>query len=217
MPQKINYQLISIPIVGPARKTTDAAIRAEREWNPHKIYETKGENRGPDVVRYRYGEDDGNPWCATFFNYVYNPKHENGHNVFGLSDVAVKSTQNILKAAKKDNCFAAANSDYTPTVGDGLIWSNDDGSYHGHIGIVTVVYPDGSFDTIQGNNNDKVEKIRYSSVQDAMKRISSSGDPQTLQGFVKMTDRNAQKYLASTFENPDGHIDHPDAQIDMLA
>lgn len=176
---------------------------AEREWDPKKIYETDGENRGTDITRYRYGVDADFAWCATFVNYLYNPNHTNGQNILGMSDKDVMSTQKILKRAKELDCFAPANNQYTPKVGDIIVWKSDSDGSKGHVGIVTEVREDGSFITIQGNNNNKVEKIEYDSVSDAMTRISNSGVSQTLQGFVKMSEYNNSHNLAEarTSEN----------------
>lgn len=189
---------------------------AEKEWNPNKIYETAGKNRGPDIVRYRYGEDNDFAWCATFFNYIYNPNHIAGQNVLGMSDKDVKSTQKILKRAKEVGCFADAKSGYKPQVGDAILWRSDSDNMKGHIGIVTEVREDGSFVTIQGNNNDKVEKIEYSSVQDAMRRISSSGASQTLQGFVQMSKYNSEHSLAQN-EIEDSSVMNPDSDYCWLS
>jgi hypothetical protein len=104
-----------------------------------------------------------------------------------MSDRDVRSTQKILRKAKEVGCFASAKSGYVPKVGDALIWKSDNDDWKGHIGIIVEVREDGSFVTIQGNNSDKVEKIEYSSVTDAMRRVSSSGSSQTLQGFVQMS------------------------------
>lgn len=160
---------------------------AEKEWNPDKTYETNGENRGDDITRYRYGQDNDFAWCASFFNYLYNPNHVDGQNVFGMSDKDVISTQKILAKAKESGCFSPAKNEYIPQVGDALIWKNDNDDMKGHIGIIVEVREDGSFVTIQGNNNDKVEKIEYQSIDDAMTRVNSSGNNQTLQGFVQMS------------------------------
>ena len=176
---------------------------AEKEWNPDKIYETGGENRGADITRYRYGVDADFAWCSTFFNYVYNPNHIKGQNILGMSDRDVMSTQKVLRRAKDVGCFGDVKSGYTPKVGDAIVWKNDKDAGKGHIGIVTEVRDDGSFVTIQGNNNDKVEKIEYSSIEDAMTRISSSGSSQTLQGFIQMSKYNESHDLAEvrTSEN----------------
>lgn len=164
-----------------------AAMIAESEWEPDKVYETKGENRGADVTRYRFGVDLDASWCATFFNYLYNPEHKSGQNVLGLDDYNVRSTQAILRAAKSNRVFESAKSGYIPQVGDALIWRTDKNHNTGHIGIIVEVRPNGSFVAIEGNSNDKVQKIEYNSIEDAMIRISSSGNTQTLMGFVNMT------------------------------
>lgn len=187
-------------------RCNNAVKLAEKEWDPNKEYETKGQNKGPEITRYRYGEDNDYAWCASFFNYIYNPNHIKGQNVFGMSDVDIKSTQKILKKAKEVGCFADAKSGYKPQVGDAIVWKSDSDDMRGHIGIVTEVRSDGSFVTIQGNNNDKVEKVEYSSIDDAMKKISSSGQSQTLQGFVQMSKYNNEHSLANNETNADDYI-----------
>ena len=54
----------------------------------------------------------------------------------------------------------------------------------GHIGIVVEVHSDGSFVTIEGNKDDKVSKINYSS------QAHSETDTKTnrFAGFVRMSD-----------------------------
>ena len=172
------------------------AVRlAEREWDPQKEYETRGENRGDDIIKYRYGVDNDFAWCASFFNYLYNPNHKDGQNVFGMEDKDVISTQKMLKRAKEVGCFAPANSNYKLQVGDGLVWKSNVDDMKGHIGIIVEVRDDGSFVTIQGNSNDKIEKIEYSSIEDAMVRAGVSGSKQILQGFLQMSKYNEKHHL----------------------
>ena len=184
---------------------------AEQEWNPQKAYEVHGSNRGPDITRYRYGVDKDYAWCASFFNYLYNPKHVPGQNVFGMSDKDVMSTQKILRKAKEEHCFADAKSRYQPQVGDALIWTNLSDRGKGHIGIIVEVRSDGSFVTIQGNNHDKVEKVEYKSVYDAMTRVSSQGNVQSLQGFAQMSKYNNNHNLAANIDSKNESLINPDS------
>lgn len=169
------------------KKAADIAVSQDG------IEELTGNNDGKDIDRYRYNNKKyrGLPWCAAFYNWCYNPGHKSGGNVFGLSDRDVLSTQKVLRAAKKENCFIPANSGIAPRVGDGIIWRSEDDPTSGHIAIVIEVHEDGSFVTEHGNNNDAVQRIEYPSIDAAMIRINSEGKSQALQGFVE-----APKYFS---------------------
>ena len=157
-----------------------AASAISRAKSQIGIAEATGNNDGAKIVEYRFGQRGNIPWCSSFANWCYNPDHS-GMNIFGLSDKDVKSSQKVLRAAKKYDCLYSA-----PKVGDAIIWTTNGDASHGHVGLVSEVRSDGSFVTIQGNSNNKVERISYSSLSSAKTRINSEGKSQTLQGFARI-------------------------------
>lgn len=208
------------------RTTTSTSSRSTRAAkfavSQIGVKENTGNNDGAQIDKYRYNQArlKRAPWCASFFNWCYNPKHIAGQNVLGMSDREVPSTQAILKRANDLGCFASVRTPakaYTPKVGDGILWTSDRDSTKGHIGIVVEVRSDGSFVTVQGNNNNKVERVEYKSIDDARRRISSSGARQTLQGFIQMSKYNKEHNLASTFEAPYENHDNPNAEYNLMA
>ena len=50
-----------------------------------------------------------------------------------------------------------ARSGYTPKVGDVVVWNNGDGT--GHVGIVSSINNDGTFQTIEGNCSNAVRRM----------------------------------------------------------
>jgi surface antigen len=132
-------------------------------------------NNSRRIAMYKKGAVNSAPWCASFVSYVYGQGQSASNNkTFGYD----ASTQSIKRQAIDANCYAKKNTGYTPRVGDLAMWTRN--SWQGHIGIVTKVYEDGSFDVIEGNSsNNKVEKIHYKSQNDVGKYFD---------GFVKMNE-----------------------------
>lgn len=157
----------------------------QRAYQEVGVRESTGNNDGKQIEKYRYRNRSYNnlEWCASFVNWLYNPEHKSGQNLFGLSDRHVLGSQRIYHAAVKNNCFIPAKGG-KPKAGDIIIWKSKTDSGKGHVGIVTEVRPNGSFVTVQGNSHDAVEKIEYQSVKDAI-NLSYESSTLTLLGFAR--------------------------------
>ncbi len=102
------------------------------------------QQKGPDTPGFQNG-----PWCAMFVTWVFShagsPLPSLQHpGKPGFAHVGMA----ITELSERGKLHGKAK------VGD-VFLTNDNG---GHTGIVTKVYPDGSFDTVEGNWGDKVDK-----------------------------------------------------------
>lgn len=118
------------------------------------------------------------PWCADFVTYVVTKACEQtGKSLNGFGSPAVSTLQSWGQA---NNCYidVAGSSNRAQTIannvqpGDVMIQKSNGAS---HTGIVTKVYADGSFDTIEGNTSDQCLPRHY------------SANDAKLSGFVKIT------------------------------
>ena len=117
-------------------------------------------------------------WCADFVTYVVQQACEKtGTSLNGFGSPSVSTLQAwgqanncYIDVAGSSNRAQAITSNVQP--GDVMIQKNNGAS---HTGIVTKVYSDGSFDTIEGNTSDQC-LARHYSANDAK-----------LSGFVKIT------------------------------
>lgn len=106
------------------------------------------EHNGDNVVVYNeWFGDPGQPWCATFVSWVFSHAGSplppiQGPKGFAYVPYAIS--------------YARAHHELsgTPHVGD--IFLLKDGS---HTGIVTKVFPDGTFDTVEGNYANQVAHV----------------------------------------------------------
>lgn len=136
------------------------------------VRENGSSNDSTEIRKYKNGRVDRNPWCASFVSWVYGSgQNSKNGKTFGYT----ASSQEIKNKAQRANCYASKNSNYIPKKGDLAMWTKSAST--GHVGIVSKVYPDGSFDTIEGNSKDAVTKHHYSS-----KYSVGSG----FDGFVQM-------------------------------
>ena len=147
------------------------------------VKETR-ENDSTQIRVYKYGMKNNWNWCSYFANYCYGKGQGNNRTLFGIDKDKVGRSQTVKKQAQAQGYFSNANSGYIPKVGDLAIWSNKKNSYEGHIGIVTKVYSDGSYEVTEGNKDDKVSVIKYNSQK------ASDTDTKTnrFAGFVRMED-----------------------------
>ena len=156
-----------------ASKTEKAVEIAERELKKG-VNENLGKNDGTEIRKYKNGTKNDAPWCASFTSYCYGKgQGSSNKRTFGYN----ASSQEIRRKADKNGYYAKKNSGYTPKKGDLAVWKYSEES--GHIGIVSKVYADGSFDVIQGNSKNRVRKIHYES----QNSVSNS-----FNGFVKMNE-----------------------------
>lgn len=118
------------------------------------------------------------PWCADFVTYVVTKACEQtGKSLNGFGSPAVRT---LAAWGQSNNCYidVVGSSNRAQTIvnnvqpGDVMIQQSNGAS---HTGIVTKVYADGSFDTIEGNTSDQC-LARHYSANDAK-----------LSGFVKIT------------------------------
>lgn len=131
-------------------------------------------NDSRDIRRYKKGAINNHQWCCYFASYCFGDgQGSSNSDTFGFD----ASTQSVKNKAIQAGCYAYKNSGYTPKKGDLAMWTKTAST--GHIGIVAEVYPDGSFDVIEGNSGDAVKKHHY-------KSQSSVGS--TFNGFVKMSE-----------------------------
>lgn len=118
-------------------------------------------------------------WCADFVTSIVKMACESTGkgvpNGFGSSSVSglmewSKSNGTFLQTAGKADKAQIIAKEIKP--GDILIQKENGAS---HTGIVTKVYPDGSYDTVEGNSSDAVKNRHY------------SANDNKLTGFIKMT------------------------------
>lgn len=136
-----------------------------------------------NAMKYRHlNEADGSwrkisnskEWCADFIYYVVDetykqqgkpvpkglekelPIGKENHRVEELKQWGIDNNKYFQTANKKNKGKLIAEN---VKAGDILILREDGAS---HTGFVTKVYPDGVFETIEGNRNDKVCRVRYS-------------------------------------------------------
>lgn len=135
------------------------------------VSENGTSNDSIDIRRYKNGSKDSNPWCASFVSWCYG-RGQNGNNAktFGYD----ASTQSIRSKAINAGKYSSKTTGYVPQVGDIAMWRYNSSS--GHVGIVSKVNPDGTFETIEGNCDNKVQKVTRS-------RSSEGFD-----GFVRMNE-----------------------------
>lgn len=91
------------------------------------------------------------PWCAAFVSYVLK---QSGVQ-FGNGDYTC-SVSGLRQWGEKNGRYIEGSSANASNIkpGDVVIWKG--GYFSSHTGIVSAVYPDGSYDTIEGNTSNKV-------------------------------------------------------------
>lgn len=128
-------------------------------------------NNSAGVNKYRGGSANGVAWCASFVSWCYGQgQNSNNAKTFGYT----ASSQEIKNKAMKAGYYSDKNSGYKPVAGDIAVWTYTKDS--GHVGIVSKVYDDGSFDIVEGNCGDKVQKVHR------------SRNTKDLTGFVRMNE-----------------------------
>lgn len=113
------------------------------------------ERGNPDVVR-GYSRGRWQAWCADFVSTAL--KNSGGSAMGHQSSVA-----GILDWGRRNGKFIDASSARgNPGMlreGDVVVWKQAGRS---HVGLVTGVNPDGTFNTIEGNTSDRVARRRHS-------------------------------------------------------
>ncbi len=132
------------------------------------------ENDSTDIRRYKNGAKNRDPWCASFFSYLYGAGQGlSNSDTFGYT----ASSQEIKNRAGKH--FVSKSVNYRPQPGDAAIWTNTNDSSHGHIGIVHRTDSNGIY-VIEGNKSDAVEEHYYT--------YSQLQNEQRFNGYVKMNE-----------------------------
>ena len=153
-----------------ADRAQNAVALAEAELKKG-VRETGSSNNSAEVNKYRGGRATGQAWCASFVSWLYGAgQNKNNAKTFGYD----ASTQSIRRKAEKAGHYSTVKSGYVPQVGDLVIWKYTEST--GHVGIITKVYDNGSFDVIEGNCGNKVQKLKH--------RRSE----RDLHGFVRMNE-----------------------------
>ena len=160
----------------------NAIACAEAEYK--KGVKETSKNDSKDIRKYKFGEKNDWDWCAYFANYCYGIGQNDKRTLFGIDNGKVGRSQLIKEKALEFGYFEKANSGYTPKEGDLAIWTSKSNSCQGHIGIVSKVYEDGSYDVIEGNRYEKISKIHYNS----QKHKDADLKTKYFAGFVRMED-----------------------------
>lgn len=135
------------------------------------VRENGSSNDGAQIREYKNGQANSNAWCASFVSWCYG-RGQNGNNAktFGYD----ASTQSIRRKAQNAGYYSELSTGYVPQVGDLAIWKYSEGK--GHVAIVTKVNADGSFETVEGNCGNKVQ------------RVTRTRNTESLHGFVRMNE-----------------------------
>ncbi len=110
--------------------------------------ESRGNNRGPDLVEFRRGMDDESPWCAAFVSYCYEEA------ALLLGQPLPRPLVRRHGAKRLGDLIEAAGQKLTvPEPGAVAVWHRGlAGSWMGHIGIVEEYDPDtDTMVAIEGN------------------------------------------------------------------
>lgn len=136
------------------------------------VKEDGSSNNSYNVNKYRGGVANGQPWCASFVSYCFgNAQGSNKKSPFGYT----ASSQRIKNEAIKAGKYSDKNDNYKPQVGDLAIWTYQK-NVSGHVGIISAINEDGTFEVIEGNCDNSV------------KQCTRSFDTKDLAGFVKMNE-----------------------------
>lgn len=117
-----------------------------------------GSNDGPRIAEYRKATAGAGvgPWCSYFTSWLAaSAGVPVGHQGQGLGWVP-----DVSQWGKDTGRWIPAQGG-TPAVGDLVIFDRNGDGLHDHIGVVTNVRPDGSFETVEGNSSDEVSARSY--------------------------------------------------------
>ena len=150
------------------------------------------EGMGGAEAQKRFAKGQNVQWCAAFvstlLHEIYGNKLPSGLaypelSANGIKNWGIKNNRFMeLKGTKAEKEASIAKN---VKAGDILIMSDDKG-VAGHVGIVTKVNPDGSYETIEGNYSNKVCRVD-SKRRNGVDRTESNGKKH-IAGFVKLSD-----------------------------
>ena len=119
-------------------------------------HEGVSESNNPGTVR-AFSRGRWQPWCADFVSQAY--ANSPGGSPFGHQS----SVAGILSWGRQNNKFfnagTAASNPGMLRPGDIAVWKSNGRS---HVGLVTGVNRDGTFNTIEGNSGDAVRRRTHS-------------------------------------------------------
>ena len=109
------------------------------------------------------------PWCAAFVSYVL----KNSGVDFGRAYTF--SVSGLRQWGESNNKFISGSCANSSNVkpGDVVIWKG--GYFSSHTGIVTAVYDDGTYDTIEGNSSNKVAERKGNGTTGKYKMSKTTG------------------------------------------
>ena len=114
------------------------------------------ESNNPSAVR-EISRGRWQPWCADFVSQAY--ANSPGGSPFGHQS----SVAGILSWGRENSrFFEAGQAQSNPSMlrpGDVAVWKSGGRS---HVGLVTGINPDGTFNTIEGNTGDAVRRRTHS-------------------------------------------------------
>ena len=138
--------------------------------------EDANNNNYGDIVRLS-GIAQGQPWCGGFAHYIFGVTMP---NVYDQKDYA--SAISFQKEGEKYGAFHKKSGDYTPEIGDAIVFSRAGGS--GHVGIVTKI-ENGKVTYIAGNDGNKVDSNDF----------DAATPPANLLGFTSSRELAAAKHI----------------------
>lgn len=164
-----------------ASETSQKQKVEEKEKTQAKVHKQEahktsiGKSLAYDASKYLgYNEADGSSkrfsdsgeWCADFVTFVVNetyaqkglkpPAGFGNHRVENLKQWGIKNNKYLPIAGKSNKADIIKNH---VKIGDIMILRENGAS---HTGFVSKINDDGSFETIEGNRNDKVVRHTYS-------------------------------------------------------
>ena len=175
----LNQMQFSMGAFGTNVRSSNVTLTSSSVQNALRLAESEigtaeigNSNNSFGVNKYRGGVANGQAWCASFVSWCYGQgQNSNNTKTFGYTS----SSQEIKNRAIQAGYYSDKNSGYTPKVGDIAVWSKSDNA-HGHVGIISKINPDGSFEVIEGNSSNRVKKNT--------RTINS----QNFAGFVRMNE-----------------------------
>jgi cell wall-associated NlpC family hydrolase len=110
-----------------------------------------GSNDSPRIALYRTavaGAVPGTPWCAYFVSWAA----AQAGTRLGFAGEGLGSVEGIEAWARATGRLLPPGT--PPQPGDLVLYGGN------HVGIVEAVNPDGSLVTVEGNHNDRVDRVR---------------------------------------------------------
>lgn len=100
---------------------------------------------------WAYCGNTNEAWCAAYISTVLAEAGEGA----AIGNKKMTSVAAYRDYFMQNNAYHTKGSGYTPQPGDVVVMKTGVGLMGSHVALVTNVYPDGSFDTIEGNRGGK--------------------------------------------------------------